>query len=266
MINIEKNREKFILRPTVPTGTYYIDYKVKVMNETMFLGSTKYFGAFPGFTSEYEVDCEDWIESYMRRSSSTVLQVVVTVEFTFLGYSKNEIGQQTMTCSWSPNTLFINKPDISTAPCIYLQLINSGFVHQDVTGHLYIPLSVKNGILEGRTINNLEKVNYIDRYGDEHNGGMTNKYELECYVDPCWLYVKTGDDNSYEKVMLALQNAQSTTMYVVGADISGIYNQNHNSTWSLSGKVKDIELVETYSSYSVERKIPTYKITFEVYK
>lgn len=260
MINIYNNRERYILKPTVPDGTETITYEVSIAGTTIFVGKTRYFGG------TYEVDCSDWIDSYIQRNNNTsMLSVVVQVVFTF-DNGQGSTQTQTMQCSWSVSSVWLNKPATTGSEYAVIQLYNSGFIHNSDSGHFYVPLDFRNGILEGKTIDKLEKVNYIDRYGDSHNGSMTNRYELECYIDPCWLFVKTGDDNTYEKVMMALQNAKRSVLLLKGVSVSGIYNSSPQTAWTLEGKVKDIERVETYSSYSVERRIPTYKITFEVYK
>ena len=175
---------------------------------------------------------------------------------------------QTLSLSWSPD--YINLPAIDTTDTTessyaYIELSNSGFLIGDSTTNypVRIPLDVKNGVLSGKTINRLDKVTYIDRYADIHNGGMTNHYELECYIDPCWLEVTTGNDLEYEKVMMAMQNADSSILKVKGYKISGM---NPFIATQMPGRVKDVEKIETYSSYSTNKKVPSYKITFQIYK
>lgn len=132
----------------------------------------------------------------------------------------------------------------------------------DAPTDIVLPLKVRNGQIVGKTVNNLEKTTYMDRYGDTHNSVMTNSYEIECYIDPEWLIVGTGSDLTYEKLMLACQNAQKTYLAST-ATISGIES---NGSFMLEGRIKDIEHIETYSSYNTNHKIPSYKITFEVYQ
>ena len=83
-------------------------------------------------------------------------------------------------------------------------------------------------------------------------------------MDPCWFSVTTGDDLEYEKLFLALQNSKITTLDLVNVTISGI--EFGSNIEQLIGRVKDIEKIETYSSYSTDKKVPSYKITFEVYR
>lgn len=249
MIDISTNRRKFILKPTVPVGTEVISYDVSIGGVLIFSGQSRYFG-------DYEVDCSDWIESYISNQSTNVSTVVVTLEFTYDGSTT-----QTMTCTYVPYLLTQNEPG-TTAPYLNLTLLNCGFLYSGNTG-ISIPLMLSGTRLVGKTINKLEKTNYVDRYGDTHNGSMTNHYEIECFIDPCWLHTETGDDDDYERVMLALQGSKKTTMVGSGVKISGM---DVTSPISMEGRVKDIEKVETSSSYSVGNKIPTYKITFEVYR
>ena len=256
MINLSADRGKYILKPDIPVGTEEITYEVIMNNTLIFVGKSRYFGG------AYEVDCSDFIETYLRKGRQTVS---LDVKFTYDGGTS-----QTLSLSWSPD--YINLPAIDT-PAIdttessyaYIELSNSGFLIGNSTTNypVRIPLDVKNGVLSGKTINRLDKTTYIDRYADIHNGGMTNHYELECYIDPCWLEVTTGNDLEYEKLMLAMQNADSSTLKVKGCKISGM---SLFSTAEMPGRVKDVERVETYSSYSTNKKVPSYKIVFEIYK
>ena len=143
----------------------------------------------------------------------------------------------------------------------YNTTIGGSAQNSEAPTDIVVPLVVVNGKIKGKTTDNLNKITYMDRYGDTHNSVMTNNYEVECYIDPDWLSVKTGDDLVYEKVMIALQNAKKTYL-CSNAAISGI---DCTSSFVLEGRVKDVEKVETYSSYNTSNRIPTYKITFEVY-
>ena len=251
MVNLSSVRGKYILKPSVPEGTEEITYEVTINNTLIFVGKSKYFGG------TYEVDCSDFIETYFRKGEQTVSLNVV---FIYDGGTS-----QTLSLTWYPD--FINLPVIDTTgnSYAYIELSNSGFLIGDLTTNypVRIPLDVKNGIISGKTINKLDKITYIDRYADIHNGGMTNHYELECYIDPCWLEVTTGNDLEYEKLVLAMQNADSTTLNAKGCKISGMkpFFITH-----LPGRVKDVERIETYSSYSTNKKVPSYKIVFEIYK
>ena len=251
MINLSAFRGKYILKPDIPVGTEEITYEVTINNTLIFVGKSRYFGG------TYEVDCSDFIETYLRKGKQTAS---LNVRFIYDGGTS-----QTLSLSWSPD--YINLPAIDTTESsyAYIELSNSGFLIGNSTTNypVMIPLDVKNGVLSGKTINRLDNVTYIDRYADVHNGGMTNHYELECYIDPCRLEVTTGNDLVYEKVMLAMQNADSATLNAKGCKISGMkpFFITH-----LPGRVKDVERIETYSSYSTNKKVPSYKIVFEIYK
>jgi len=251
MINYSTNRNKYIVKPTIPDGTEVVNYTVIMNEEVIFVGKSRYFGG------DYEVDCSDFFDSYISKVGRAISSVSVTVNFTF----DDDSTVSAYTVSWVSEMM--NLPEISTSSTgAYLTLVNSGFITETLLV-VNVPLSCTNGILDGKTINHLEKVNYIDRYGDTHNGSMTNRYELECYVDPCWFGVTTGDDLEYEKLFLALQNSKITTLNLVNVSISGMESSSVNQ---LAGRVKDIEKIETYSSYSTDKKVPSYKITFEVYR
>lgn len=251
MINLSTVRGKYILKPSVPVGTKEITYEVILNSTLIFVGKSMYFGG------TYEVDCSDFIETYLKKGRQTAS---LNVRFIYDGGTS-----QTLSLSWSPD--YINLPAIDTTESsyAYIELSNSGFLIGNSTTNypVRIPLDVKNGVLSGKTINRLDKTTYIDRYADIHNGGMTNHYELECYIDPCWLEVTTGNDLEYEKLMLAMQNADSSILNVKGCKISGM---DLFSTAQMPGRVKDVEKIETYSSYSTNKKVPSYKITFEIYK
>ena len=251
MINLSTLRGKYILKPDIPVGTEEITYEVIMNNTLIFVGKSRYFGG------TYEVDCSDFIETYLRKGRQTAS---LNVRFIYDGGTS-----QTLSLSWSPD--YINLPAIDTTESsyAYIELSNSGFLIGNSTTNypVRIPLDVKNGVLSGKTINRLDKTTYIDRYADIHNGGMTNHYELECYIDPCWLEVTTGNDLEYEKLMLAMQNADSSTLNAKGCKISGM---DLFSTAQMPGRVKDVEKIETYSSYSTNKKVPSYKIVFEIYK
>ena len=251
MINLSTVRGKYILKPDIPVGTEEITYEVIMNNTLIFVGKSRYFGG------TYEVDCSDFIETYLKKGVQTAS---LNVRFIYDGGTS-----QTLSLSWSPD--YINLPAIDTTESsyAYIELSNSGFLIGNSTTNypVRIPLDVKNGILSGKTINRLDKTTYIDRYADIHNGGITNHYELECYIDPCWLEVTTGNDLEYEKLMLAMQNADSSTLKLKGCKISGM---KPLIVIQIPGRVKDVESIETYSSYSTNKKVPSYKITFEIYK
>lgn len=253
MINYSTNRSKYIVKPTIPDGTQVVNYTVVMNDEVIYVGKSRYFGG------DYEVDCSDFIESYISKQTSNVSSVSVVVNFTY----DDDPTVHALICGWAPYVINLPEPS-AQSPFVYLILTNCGFRMGEGVG-VKIPLSFTNNLLDGKTINHLEKVNYIDKYGDSHNGSLTNHYELECYVDPCWLNVKTKDDFEYVKVALALQGSKKTTLYGMGVGISGMSVDTQN-VFYIEGKVKDIEQIETYSSYSTNKRVPSYKITFEIYK
>lgn len=252
MINFSSIRGKYILKPNVPDGTEEITYEVTLNNTLIFVGKSRYFGG------DYEVDCSDFIETCLRKGEQTA---ALSVRFSYDGSSS-----QTLVLSWSPDYINLPAIDITGSSYAYIELSNSGFlIGNSTTSYpVRIPLDVKNGIVSGKTINKLDKITYIDRYADIHNGGMTNHYELECYIDPCWFSVTTGDDLEYEKLVLAMQNADSAILNIKGCTITGI--ERYFDTAEMAGRIKDVESIETYSSYSTNKKVPSYKITFEIYK
>lgn len=265
MINISTNRKKYIVRPTQSQtleSTYEIQYVVSISGSTIFTGRARYFGNQSDFNSVFEVDCSDFIDAYIAKQINNISSVTVSVAFTFYNSSGSSIGSETLPVTWAPEATNLPRPDMTSAyALLYTQ--NSGFTNSD--GSTYIPLSIKNGVLEGKTINKLEKNTFMDRYGDTHNGSMTNHYEVECFVDPCWLgSVKTKGDLDYERVMLMLQNSQRTILYCQYCNISGITPSPINS-WNCDCHIKNVERIETYSSYSGNQKVPTYKITIEIY-
>lgn len=265
MINVTQDRDKYILKPTVPANTDRIDYEVTIDSNVVFVGKTRYFGG------DYEVDCTDWIESYIDSKSRTDIQVgqiTVYVTFTFWG---STYSQTTMSCSYHPEGTNLPVPlDDENCRYLYLELSNCGFVHYDSQYVKFrVPLLCRDKKLIGGAVNRLEKVKYIDRYGDDHNGVTTNKYEIECYVDPDWLNINTPSYgiNNYRDVMLALQNSKNTIMRSFGTgDFIKIPGIDTASMTYLEGKVKDMEQVEVRSSYDAGHRLPTLKIIFEVYK
>lgn len=264
MINITQNRKRYIARPTVPSGTDRIEYQVSISDSTIFIGKTRYFGG------TYEVDCSDWIESYIdgqEKAGNQVFSVTVTINFAFIG---STYTTSTSTITWSAEGTNLPMPvQDSSCPYLYIELSNCGFIHYDATTSKFkVPLLCKGGRLVSTSSDKLEKVNYIDRYGDSHNGSMTNRYEIECFIDPDWLNINAGymGGVNYYHVMLALQNAKSAVMKSFGNDFINIPGMMTSSTTSLEGKVKDVEKIDVRSTYSTNNRVPTLKITFEVYK
>lgn len=178
--------------------------------------------------------------------------------------------------------------DINSNGTAYLLLINSGFTMpysqtknlQTVdrngsttteTNEVVVPLIVKNKAIKGKTTNVLDKTTYMDKYGDTHNSKTDNRFEIECYVDPSFLSYKNGSDGvetnydyNYEKVMLALQNAQQTFLCFDGTNVRISGFPNLNQIGYVEGRVKDVEKIETNSNYTSNRQL-SYKIVFEVY-
>ena len=272
MINIRATRGRYILTPTIPSDTEIIRYEVSVANTVVFVGQSRYFGG------DYEVDCSDWIDSYLAKATTDVTSVVVSIVFTFI--LEDETTQtQTRTLTYTPDMLNLSYTRIDTdaAYCV-LDLTNCGFLFNGGSG-IRVPLMLRGNTLVGKTINNIEKVTWTDRYGDVHNGSLTNKYELECFIDPCWLSVKTNGDLEFEKVQLALQSARKTVLKGCGEGgftpllISGMETETRTGGGSIARadismecRVKDVKKVETYSAYSQNKKVPTYRITLEIYQ
>ena len=265
MINIKKYRGEFILHPTVPTGTETIDYQVRVNSTVVYAGQTRWFG------DEYTVDLKDWIDSYITREEAAgrqVYQVTVVVDFVYTDEDNISSGQS-IQYTWTPEVLGADLPmpvQSQTCPRMYIELSNSGFIHYDQqTSKVKIPLMCQKGRLICRNRNRLIKTTYMDKYGDTHNGSMDNRYELEVYVDPDWLGVQSSNNSyRYECVMLALQNALSASMkceYFI--TIPGFFS---SSTTDMPGRVKDIESVDVRTYYNADHKVPTLKITYEIYK
>ena len=260
MINISTNRKKYILTPNIPSTTTDITYTVSVQNSTVFQGRTKYFIGY-----QYEVDCSDWIEAFLDSKSkwgsyAVITSVRVDIVFTYT-LSDSTTSTESMFLIWTPDTINVDEVT-ATGNYAYLTILNSGFLR---TGNfsLRVPLEIENGVIKGKTINKLDKIGFVDKYGDKHNGSVDNHYEIECYIDPCWRpNVTTGADLEYEKLMLAIQGSKRTTIKS-SVPVSGM---NMSTTpWETDVHVKDIEKIETYSSYSGNQKVPTYKLTIEIY-
>lgn len=253
MITLTFNPFKYEIEVIPPDGTDYISYTVSIGGNQVFSGGGKYFG------ERYLLDCMNWIEDYINdHLDSEITSVTVTVVFTF-----NDGTSQTKTLTWTAYTF----PSLSM-PCsnVYLTLSNCGFVAYNSNNSVIpvvVPLATVNGYLDGKTINNLDKINSIDKWGNIIPGSTTNHYELECYVDPDCLNIETGKDLVYENVMLALQNAKSIYLSLNGNNISGMVNTSGISGFNVH--VKDVEKIETYSSYSTNKKVPSLKITLEVF-
>lgn len=274
MINIHSTRGRYVLKATVPSDTEIIRYEVSVANTVVFVGQSRYFGG------DYEVDCSDWIDSYLSKATVEVTSLKVSIDFTYI--LEDETTQtQTKTLYYYPDVLYLTAPSTTTSDtyCV-LTLLNSGFSFE-LGGAIKVPLMLRGKTLVGKTINNLEKVTWTDRYGDVHNGSLTNKYELECFIDPCWLSVKTNSDLEFEKVQLALQNSRKTMLIACGAGgyenilISGMDTSftavmpspvPDPAKFEMECRVKDVKKVETYSAYSQNKKVPTYRITLEIYQ
>lgn len=152
-------------------------------------------------------------------------------------------------------------------PYFNLTLVNSDYVAEDYISNcnaydIKIPLKVENGVLKGKTINNFDKTTYINKYGDTYNSSVTNRWELECYIDEEFVKTMTGADFVYEDVMLACQSARNAYLTGMGK-ISGFAELDGSE--ALECRVKDIERVETYSRYNGTNKVPSLKITLEIH-
>ena len=276
MIDINAHRGMYVITPVVPVNTEKIVYEVTIGGVMIFVGRTQYFGG------TYEIDCRDWLDTYLAKATTNVTSVTISIAFTFYDEDGTTLSTQTRTLTWQPIMLGLTPPpqpaDYSKTYC-NIELLNCGFIFNGNVA-VRVPLQLSNLTLVGKTINNLEKVTYVDKYGDTHNGSLSNSYELECYIDPDWLDVDTNKDMNYEMIALALQGAQKATLKGCGAGgftpihISGMFTSYVNpggggtmplQYFEIPGRVKDVKKVETYSAYSTKKKIPTYKITFEIY-
>lgn len=286
MINIGVDRNKYILNiktiPNIQTllmDCESISYQVTVSGEldgvisipavVVYAGSSRYFGG------DYEIDVSDWIDTFLTKYTYadvngggyydhcvTSCTVVIDLEF---HKTSGASSSSSMTYVWEPDPFGIAYPvDTTTCGGAKLLLYNTGWAHYDEPDkELCIPLWVNGYILKGKTIDKFVKTNYMDKYGDYHNGSVENRFEIECYMDPDWLDVHK-DVYDYGVVMAAMQASKRT--YLKGVNFLTIKGMGSSGSVSLEGRVKDVESVEVYSSYNSDRRVPSLKITFEVYR
>lgn len=286
MINIGVNRNKYILNiktiPNIQTllmDCESISYQVSVSGEldgvisipavVVYAGASRYFGG------DYEIDIMDWIDTFLTKYTYadvngggyydhcvTSCTVVIDLEF---HKTSGASSSSSMTYVWEPEPFGITYPeDTTTCGGAKLLLYNTGWAHyNELDKELCIPLWVNGYILKGKTIDKFVKTNYMDKYGDYHNGSVENRFEIECYVDPDWLDVHR-DVYNYGVVMAAMQASKRT--YLKGVNFLTIKGMGSSGSVSLEGRVKDVEKVEVYSSYNSDRRVPSLKIIFEVYR
>lgn len=268
MINYSTTRGEYILKATVPASTEHIDYEVYIWGtvggvvtaeELVFVGQSRYFGG------DYEIDCEDWVDTFLSDNldvNSIVTGCYIKIILTYT----SDLGvqsSQTLTRLFYPKQVDVDVPTFDACGGAELILYNSWFYNDSTDKLMKVKLLTKGFRLVGRVDNIMHKTTYMDKYGDVHNGSTSNKYELECYIDPEWLNMKDSGD-TYGAVMAALQSSKKTifrgvhTLFILGMGIYGVGD--------MEGRVKDVEKVEVYSTYSVRQKLPTLKITFEVYR
>lgn len=173
-----------------------------------------------------------------------------------VGNSKNSI-----------KTTFYLIGNDDSCPNMDLVFCNSDFKGKDENGRdvydIRVPLQVHNGVLRGKTTNNISKTTWMNKYNDIHNSTATNTIELECYVDDEYLHTFTGNDKQYTQLMMVAQTARTT--YLTGtAKISGLDMEDELTC--LKCRVKDVEKVETYSKYNQSHPVPSLKITIEIYR
>lgn len=267
MINLSTERNKFIIVPNVPTGTSRIDYNVYVDGVLTFVGSSKYFG--DDGCHAYHIDISDYIETKILSDGSGaggLSDIAIRVEWSYDG-----VPTQVSYYTWSPDTISSTYlPPLNTNNNTFIALGNCPIccLSGNQRMHLDIPLKVYNGYVVGKTINTIDKITYINKYGDSYNGGASNSFEIECYMDSDSLNVTTNNDMIYEKVIMALQTAGVSYLNLDKGPTSIKGIERPNSLYQrkvLWGKVKDVEKVELYSRYNTTNKVPSLKITYEIY-
>lgn len=245
---------------TNPNGYRYGTYTVSVSD----LSNPVFEGRISHVMATHEIDVSDWIDQYITRAaqnSYTTFDCTVSVVLRLYTAVSENPNITTKTVRFTPEVISLDTyTPTGLDTYAFLNCYYTGF--KTSTGSAYIlkvPLQTRNGMLVGKTTNKITKVGYKDRYDDEHNSIATNKIELECYVDPDWIGVKTTADHKYEQVMLALQVGRSFT-FEGNVGISGLTGL---PLGTIPGHVKTVEEVITYSQYSTEKRL-TYKIIFEI--
>lgn len=261
MINCSNKQGKYILNQEVPEGTYSIKYNVYESNGEggliqIYSGQCRYFG------DDFEIEYGDFIENYWKRKGESQPAGNFLIRCFFYDEFDVEISSYTNYCPFDKDEIKgYTVPSTGDCPYLSLHCINSDFKTAD-SYDVVLPLKVKNSILVGRTKNNIIKTTYMNKYNDIYNGKAENKIELECYVDDEWLRTFTGKDELYMKLMGATQSARRTilegTARISGLEMIGDTN--------LRCRVADVEEIETYSSYSGTHRVPSLKITIEIYK
>lgn len=262
--------DAFVVKPTVPVNTELIEYTVSVRGKvgvtvtsyvTVFVGKTRYFGGV------YEIDYSDWVDAFLsdhQDTASLVDYVEVKIDLTYTS-DLGVTSTQSITKKWLPYELVLRIPTFENCGGAKLVLYNSGVCNRDAEENIFIiKLLCRKDVLVGKTNMIFNKTNYMDKYGDVHNGSMNNKYELECYIDPEWMKINE-EVTEYNAVIAALMSAKRTFLRSEnGLKIRGL--NAISQTIELEGRVKDVERVEVYSTYNTNQKVPTLKITFEVYR
>lgn len=258
MIDISNQQRKNIWKPTIPDTWDGIVYKVYSNSQSI----APLFQGKAINNDDFEIDVTDWIEQEWNRTGDAtfVLPSPLYVVVENSADSSENIGE---VFSMDKNASTIPPYTATDETYMTLTFKNSDFKDNNGGYDISIPLQVCNGILRGKTINNITKTTYMDRYNDIHNSTATNKIELECYVDSDWLHTLTGSDRKYTEIMMVAQTARGTHLNG-NAQISGFNMVTDIS--NLNCRVKDIQKIETYSRYNQSHPIPSLKITIEIYK
>ena len=272
MINISTDQRKWIVKLTdIPSNAVQVKYIVSYEDD-----ADEYNCAFVGkgfiIGDTYEFDLQDFVD--YRLSHPEVADTdypVISYKAWWVDADGNESFAQGHD-NWviqkkSINLPIVDDPSNDQAPCpaAVIRLNNSDLRPVLGSDPIIVPLVVEAGILKGEVRHKLDKITHIDRYGDTYTDSVRNKIEIDCFVDPDWLNVKTGNDESYANAIAALQTARSTQM-VVACGVSGLYKAMYWSDYKiLEGRVADVEEIKTYSKYNSNHYTRGLKVTFEVY-
>lgn len=268
MINITSTQKRNIWTPNIPSTWDEIDYRVfrQYQGDLIFQGRCVN-------TGDFQLDMNDWIEQIWDETDTRLSYTPQSLYVTAQRAGGSPVDMVSSYFSTDRmDTGIISNPTPNARPGHFdIIFQNSDFKGYTTTGqteyNVKIPLQSINGVLNGKTINKLDKVTYTDKFGDTHNSMADNHIEVECYVDASYLAkylnIRTGDDEKYNQLMMMAQTARNVILKGNGK-ISGI--SQGGSLRELYCRVKDVEQTETHFRYSVTNHIPTLKFTLEIYK